>query len=301
MLVALTGAHGFLGGHTGEALRRAGHGVRALIRTQRQRSHIRGFVQEWVIGDQTDPQALKRLASGAQAVIHAAMDWKALNQGALPNFKRNALGSLQLLEAARKAGVTQFLFVSTIDVYHHVLPDRPLDETHPTWPNGIYGAFKAAFETHVKTYHFAYGLNTSAWRPATMYGVRSDLERAHWYDLIKQVNGGQSISADNHGNVVHVQDVAEALALAVGDETVSGEFYNLVDTHIAWRDVAEIARELSQSSATIEHRAISGPTPRFDTSKAVAFFNRHGNTAALRRGITGIRDYVGDLLARVER
>lgn len=101
MLVALTGAHGFLGGHTAEALDRAGHAVRALIRARRQRSRIQKFVRESVIGDQTDPKALKRLTSGAQAVIHTAMDWAALHQGPLVNFKRNALGSLQLLEAAR--------------------------------------------------------------------------------------------------------------------------------------------------------------------------------------------------------
>lgn len=296
MLVALTGANGFLGSHTAEALRNAGHDVRALIRVEPQRARIKKFVREWVIGDQTDPKVLERLASGAQVVIHTAMDWKALNRGPLPNFKRNELGSLQLLEAARNARVQQFLFVSTIDVYHHVLLDRPLDETHPTWPNGIYSAFKAAFETYLKAYYFAHGMNTSAWRPATMYGVRPDLVRSHWYDLITQVRNGQTISTDNHGNAVHVQDVADALVLAVGDDAVAGEFYNLVDSHVFWQDVAEIARDLSRSPARIERRLVPGPIHRFDTTKAVEFFNRHGNPLALRRGTDGIREYVGAVL-----
>lgn len=217
----------------------------------------------------------------------------------MPNFERNLLGSLRLLEAARTAQVKQMLFVSTIDVYHHVLEDRPLDETHPAWPNSIYGALKAAIELHLKAYHAAYGMSTSAWRPATMYGMNQRLERSHWFDLIKRVKEGQMISTDAGGNVVHVQDVAEALALAVGDESVSGEFYNLVDGYISSQDVAEIARALSRSPAKIVDRPGTGPEKRFDTRKAVDFFDRHHNTTALRRGTSGVREYVGAVLARI--
>ena len=67
-----------------------------------------------------------------------------------------------------KAGVGQFLFVSSVAVYHEILPDRKLDENHPTWPSSLYGAYKAAVEPHLKAYHVTYGMNTSSWRPAAI-------------------------------------------------------------------------------------------------------------------------------------
>jgi hypothetical protein len=79
---------------------------------------------------------------------------------------------------------------------------------------------------------------------------------------------------------------------------VSGQFYNLVDRYMYWQVAAEIARELSGSKAVIEDRKGAGPKNQFDTAKAVGFFDRHGNTVALRRGIDGVREYIAELLAR---
>jgi len=42
----------------------------------------------------------------------------------------------------------------------------------------------------------------------------------------------------------------------------------------------------------------AGPKNQFDCAKAIDFFNRHGNTLALRRGEAGVREYVAELLAR---
>src|SRR4051812_10266097 len=126
MLVALTGASGFVGSYTAQALHRAGHQVRALVRPTSRRDHIDPYVESYREGEQHDPQALAGLVAGAEAVIHAAVDWNARDQGPGPNFQRNVLSSLQLLEAARLAGVGQFLFVSSVAVYHEILPDRKL-------------------------------------------------------------------------------------------------------------------------------------------------------------------------------
>jgi hypothetical protein len=60
--------------------------------------------------------------------------------------------------------------------------------------------------------------------------------------------------------------------------------------------VAEIAKELTGSTSTIADRKGSGPKNQFDCSKAIAFFDRHGNGLALRRGVHGVREYVAELL-----
>src|SRR5258706_12632319 len=299
MLIALTGASGFVGSPTARALHRAGHDIRALVRSASRRDHIEPYVQQFHEGEQHDPQALAGLVAGVDAVIHAAVDWNARQEGPVPNFKRNVSASLELLEAARIAGVGQFVFVSSVAVYHDILQDRKLDENHPTWPSSIYGAYKAAIEPHLKAYHFTYGMNTSSWRPAAVYGLDPHLPRSQWYDLVKTAKEGGSVDTAQGGKITHVQDVADALTLAIGDDGVSGQFYNLVDGYMYWQGAAELAKELTGSEAVIADRAGEGPKNSFDTSKASAFFKRHGNTLALNRGVEGVREYVKELLARM--
>jgi nucleoside-diphosphate-sugar epimerase len=296
MLVALTGASGFIGSYTAAALHRAGHTVRALVRSTSRRDHIEPHVSQWQVGDAHDPQALAGLVAGVDAVIHNAADWNALERSPQANFERNVLASLRLLESARLARVEQFLFVSSVAVYHEILPDWKLDENHPTWPGSIYGAYKASIEPHLKAYHVTYGMNTSAWRPAAVYGVDPILKNSQWYNLVDKTRRGETIDTPQGGKITHVQDVADALTLAVGDPTVAGQFYNLVDGYMYWQAAAEFARELSGSAATIIDRKGSGPKNTFDTRKAVEFFGRHGNTTALRRGHGGVREYVAALL-----
>jgi len=299
MLVAITGASGLVGSRTVQAISNAGHTVRALVRSTSRREHIADFVHEWRVGEQHDPQTQAGLVAGVDAVIHAAIDWNAREIGDGPNLQLNVLGSLLLLEAARVAGVSQFIFVSSVAVYHEILQDRKLDESHPTWPSSIYGAYKAAVEPHLKAYHVTYGMNTSSWRPAAIYGVDPHLFRSQWYDLIKTAKEGGTIDTPHGGKITHVQDVADALNFALGDASVGGQFYNLVDGYMYWQGAAELAKEITGSAATIVDRAGSGPKNTFDTTKAEEFFNRHGNTIALRRGVDGVRTYVKELLARM--
>lgn len=297
MLVALTGASGFIGSYTARSLKSRGHAVRALVRASSKRDHIADSVSQFVEGDQADPAIMRQLvADGVEAVIHNAVDWDARSRSNEENFRHNLLASLQLLEFARIAGVKQFIFVSSVAAYHEILQDRPLDENHPTWPSGMYGAYKAAVEPHLKAYHYSYGMNTSAWRPAAVYGIDPKLTRSQWYNLIDSARRGERISNDRGGKITHVQDVADALALAVGDDSTAGQLYNLVDGYIYWQVAAELAKEISGSNAVIEDRKGKGPKNQFDTRKAVAFFDRHGNTVAIRRGVEGVRQYAAELL-----
>jgi len=298
MLVALTGASGFIGSYTARALHRAGHRVRALVRGSSRRDHIESVVAEWVVGEQNQPAAVDQLVSGVDLVIHNAVSWNRSATVELPDLEDNIMGSLRLLESSRLAGVRQFIFVSSVAVYHDIPASaggRITEET-VTWPNSTYGAYKVAIEAHLKAYHTRYGMNTSAWRPAAVYGVDPNLQRSQWYDLINRVRRGEAIDEPRGGKITHVQDVADALSLAVGDESVSGHCFNLVDRHLYWQDVAQIARELTRSSARIEDCKSSGPKNQFDTRDAVEFFDRHANHLALRRGTDGVRDYVRELL-----
>jgi nucleoside-diphosphate-sugar epimerase len=142
-------------------------------------------------------------------------------------------------------------------------------------------------------------MNTSSWRPAAIYGIDPELKRSQWYELIETAKNGGTIDTPRGGKITHVEDVADALAYAAGDEQVSGEFFNLVDGYMYWQGAAELAKEITGSGANIIDRTGSGPKNTFDTSKAIDYFDRHGNTMALRRGVEGVREYVRELLARI--
>lgn len=297
MLVAITGATGFIGSYTVAALKSRGHEIRALVRRTSRRD-VAG-VDQWTIGELADPQAQAGLVAGADAVIHAAVDWNAMATSPAVGFSRNVLPSLQLLEASRLAGAQQFIFVSSVAVYDEILQDRKLDEKHPTWPRSLYGAYKAAVEPHLKAYHAQFGMNASSWRPAAVYGIDPSLARSQWYESVKAVKDGREVSTAQGGKITHVQDVADALADACGDEQVAGRFYNLVDRHIYWQLAAEFAKEATGSLSIIQDRKGTGPRNQFDTADAIALFERHGNHVALRRGTEGVRQYVVELLAKL--
>lgn len=321
MIVALTGASGFIGSYTARSLHAAGHEVHALVRRTSRRDHIAPFVARFIEGDAADPQAIAAIVAGADAVIHDAVDWDALRRSPLSNFESNVLGSLRLLEAARLAGVSQFLFVSSVAVHHEIprmqigrvteegkfvrissegIPNtafnKILEET-PTWPGNIYGAYKAAIEPHLKAYQVTYGMNTSAWRPAAVYGIDPNHKRSQWHDLILAASkDGGVVDVAQGGKITHVQDIADALTLALGDDSVAGQFFNLVDGYMYWQRAAEFAKEITGSTAQIINRKGAGPKNQFDCTKAIDFFTRHGNPTALRHGEAGVRAYVAELL-----
>src|SRR5687768_14185251 len=89
MIVALTGATGFLGRRTLAALHEQGHAVRALARRKESMAGLEGLAEEWFFGDQYDPDLQTRLVLKIQALIHVAMDWNALNDGPRANLERN--------------------------------------------------------------------------------------------------------------------------------------------------------------------------------------------------------------------
>lgn len=296
MLVALTGASGLVGSSIAESAHRAGHRVRALVKPTSRRDHINAFVHEWTVGEHHDPQMIASFVQGVDAVVHNSVDHTAIAESPTANIEKNLLASLQLLEASRQASVTQFIFVSTVNVYHEMLDDRSVDEKHPTWPGTLYGAYKAAVEAHLKAYHATFGMNTSSWRPAAVYGLHPIIEKSYWFDLVRSVKNHDAISTARTGKIVSVKDVADAIGFALGDSSVAGHFFNLVDMYIHWQTVARITKELAGSRSIIENCKVIDPKKSFDNSKAVQFFSDRQNSVALRRGLAGVRECVASML-----
>src|SRR5438309_738679 len=138
VLVAVTGAAGFLGSHVADVLTEQGHDVTVIDLVQRP-----GF--RTAIADLGDAASIERALVGHEAVCHLAAIgdvYLAEREPALA-AKVNVTGTANLCEAALRVGTTSVIYASTWEVYG---PPRyqPIDEAHPTSPTHPYGVTKLA-------------------------------------------------------------------------------------------------------------------------------------------------------------
>ena len=166
-------------------------------------------------------------------------------------MQKNVLGSIQLIEAARAAKVSKFVFISTCAVHDKILNDRPLDESHPLWMTTHYGAHKAAVEQFVHSYGFGIGFPIVALRPTGVYGLHHKPERSKWYDIVQNIAAGNDVDCSRGGKEVHAADVAEATDILLHSHGNAGEVYSCYDRYISEHEVATIAKQITGSSATI--------------------------------------------------
>jgi nucleoside-diphosphate-sugar epimerase len=295
MRIALTGATGFLGRYTARELAGRGHALQCWYR---DRARAAGLDLDppirWIPGTLGDPAATAALVEGCDAVVHAALERPGSgfigDEGdLLPFVERNVLGSLRLIEEAHRRGVARFVFVSTCAVHDVILPDRPLDETHPLWMRSHYGAHKAAIEAFVHSYGLGQGFPICAVRPTGIYGLAEPAEASKWFGLIDAVARGEAVTPRRGGKEVHAGDVARAIALLLEApaEAITGQAFNCYDRYISEHEVATIARELAGSSSTIAGEP-TRPANEIATDRIRALGMSFGGLPLLRQTIASI-------------
>lgn len=291
MTVGITGATGFLGRYVVKHLSGKGHACRGWYREGSDRGGFEelGESVSWVKGALGEADAAGELVRDCDAVVHVALHRPGAGfrgaEGDVVDFVRqNVLGTLQLIEAARAAGVPRFIFISTCAVHEKILDDRPLDEAHPLWPMSHYGAHKAAIEKFVHCYGLGQGYDICALRPTGIYGLARPVAESRWFELVRAVVRGERVECTRGGKEVHVQDVARAVEVLLTAKNVAGEAYNCYDMYVSEYDVARLARELSGSSAEIggERRQ---PKHQIQTGKLRQLGMEFGGDALLRETI----------------
>jgi UDP-glucose 4-epimerase len=172
MRVVVTGGAGFIGGNLCRALVESGDDVLAFddLSTGRK-SNLAGLGVDFVEATLLDRQALAEAVEGADAVVHLAA------RGSVPRslihpietHAVNATGTLNVLEAARQAGVGHVLFSSSSSVYgaNEVLPKHEDLAIAPVSP---YAASKAAGETVATAYQHSFGLPVLVFRFFNVFG-----------------------------------------------------------------------------------------------------------------------------------
>jgi nucleoside-diphosphate-sugar epimerase len=277
MRVAVTGATGFLGHYLVNHLLAEGHSCRCWCRPESDRGGFADGPIEWVPGEMDDPKSAAALTQGVDAVVHAGLQHSG---EPLDAARSNLIGTLSLIKAARAAKARRFVFISTCSVHEVILADRPLDESHPLWPGGHYGAYKAAVEKFVHSFGIGEGYDICALRPPGIYGLARPIENSKWYKLVHTVAAGQNVRSAAGGKEVHAADVAKAVSILLQADGIAGEVYNCCDRYVADQDVAEIARQLSGSHSKIEPLN-RGPKNQIVSAKLRALGMSFGGQALL--------------------
>lgn len=222
MILAITGATGFVGGHVLEQALAAGHEVRAL--TRRPRPPREGVT--WVAGDLADPGDL---AVGADVVIHVAGVVNAPDRAGFA--AGNVDGTRAVLAAAERAGVARFVHVSSLAAREPELSD--------------YGWSKAEAERLVEASPLAWDIV----RPPAVYGP-GDAEQADLWRLAGR--GLALLPPPGRMSAIMVEDLA-ALLLALATSPGRHALYEADDGQaITHRDYArEIGRALGRRVVTV--------------------------------------------------
>jgi len=125
----VTGAAGFLGSHLTRQLVARGADVRVLLRPSSSNRAIADLPLEYMTGDLRDSTSLDRALSGVQRVFHVAADYRLWSKRSQDIYDSNVGGTKNLLEAARRAGVEQFIYTSTVATIAVDRPEHPNEFT----------------------------------------------------------------------------------------------------------------------------------------------------------------------------
>ena len=120
--ILVTGAAGFLGSHLTRQLVARGADVRVLLRPSSNNRAIADLPLEYTTGDLRDAASLDRALAGVQRVFHVAADYRLWSKRSQDIYDSNVGGTKNLLEAAKRAGVEQFVYTSTVAT---IAVDRP--------------------------------------------------------------------------------------------------------------------------------------------------------------------------------
>lgn len=179
--VLVTGAGGFIGSHLVEALVRQGASVRAFVRYNSrqdwgllsQLDHALLAQVEVIAGDLQDATAVEQAMRGVKVAFHLgaliAIPYSYVHPDEVVAV--NVLGTLNMLNAARRCGIERLVHTSTSEVYG-TARYVPMDEGHPLQGQSPYSASKIGADKLAESYWRSFGLPVVTVRPFNTYGPR---------------------------------------------------------------------------------------------------------------------------------
>ena len=291
----ITGGAGFIGSHLAERLLKMGQRVRIVDNfSTGKRANVALLSGDLEVHEVsiTDRTALDPIFAGADYVFHEAALASVPRSVADPlsTHEANATGTLNVLLAARDAGVKRVVYAASSSAYGEVTEDQQV-ETMPPHPLSPYGVSKLAGEYYCQAFTKVYGLETVALRYFNVFGPRQD-ETSQYAAVIPKFisammadkpptiygDGKQSRDFTFVENVVHgnllalkAPDVAgEVMNLAIGG---SVSLLQLVDklNRILGTDIAPLHTDPRPGDIKYSRADVSKATDLLDFAPVVAF------------------------------
>jgi len=226
MKCLIVGGGGFMGSHLSEALLAAGHEVCVFDRPQaRWLEHSRKRGASIITGDYQNAADFEAALSNCDVLYHLAADTVPLTSNESPgqDVQSNLVGTLRLLDAARKARIRKIVFPSSGGTVYGVPQELPIRETHPTDPISSYGITKLAVEKYLHLYWVLHKLDYCILRIANAYGERQPTSGPQGVigTFLAGALRGETLTMWGDGSgmrdYVYISDVADALARAALD------------------------------------------------------------------------------------
>lgn len=258
MLILITGGAGYLGSVLSLALLEQGHDVRAFDNLTHGGRGLLPLLNQprfqFIAGDVRDADAVGEALRDVDAVVHLAAIVGDPACAREPEAARaiNHRAAVDLVSAARAAGVSRLVFASTCSNYGRMQDTSVLaDEAHELRPLSLYAETKVAVERMVLALDTS-PLSATVLRFATLFGtsprMRFDLT-VNQFVMETLSQGALTVFGEQFWRpYVHVRDAARAIGavLAAPQRTVAGQVFNVGHTDENYRklDLVEIIRRL---------------------------------------------------------
>ncbi len=234
----VTGGGGFIGSHIARALVRQHQQVRIFDNgmggSPARVSDVQADI-EWIAGDVRDSAALQRALRGVEVVFHQAAMASVPRSIAEPDVAHaiNMTGTLNVLEAARAAGVRRVVYASSSAVYG-LASGSPTSESMPVDPLSPYAVQKLAGEHYCRVWQRLHGLETVALRYFNVYGPMQDPQSDYAAVIPKFVttvlNGGTPTifgDGEQSRDFIYIDDVVGANLRAAQRPEGDGHVFNV--------------------------------------------------------------------------
>lgn len=252
--VLVTGSSGQVGSSIVDDLRAAGRPVEGLdLRPSRWTS---------LVADVRAPPSL----AGFDAVVHCAARVSVPLSIETPcdDASHNVMGTIALLDAARRAGVRRFVFFSSAAVYDGSHRGA-CAESAPLAPASPYGLGKSVGEAYVRLFGDVYGIETVCLRPFNIFSERQDPSSPYAGVIsrfLADARAGRAPTVFGDGSAtrdfVHVRDVVQAVHIALEHPRAAGGTFNVGTGR------ATSIRQL----ATMVAQRLGSPPPRHGPPRA---------------------------------
>lgn len=300
MRTLVTGGAGFIGSSIAELLLQNGHEVTVLDNlTSGCQVNLEGMALKFVRGDVRDSELVDSLAAGKDAIFHlaASVGNKRSIDHPVQDSEINVLGTLNVLEAARRNGVRKVVYSSSAGIFGE-LKTLPIREDHPVEPDTPYGSSKLAAEKLCLAYSKLYGMECVSLRYFNVYGPR---QRFDAYGnvipiFVFKILRGEPITIFGDGeqtrDFINVRDVARANYAAAIKRGVWGAFNLGSGSRITINHLVELLRDC----AGVQFTSQFGPNRPGDVRDSLADISKAREQLGFSASVAiekGLAEYCG--------